>query len=517
MPALVLALALAQPAKADDPRNHADLTKSVGTAHVLVHYTTATGNPDAVTAQQAAAAAKTLESVWRLETGWGFPPPASDQGLGGDDRLDVYVAVAPQHRSFVAPDAANWRVSGFMDLDPADVKDTTSARRYRGTMAHEFFHTIQLQWTSPEAQYAPYLLEATAEWAGHRVSPAYWGAGPLFAYAPEASLDCPQTVCGSAGDGSRGYGQWPFFEYLSERYGAKVIREIFERDALLGWQDVSGRHVWQGRSHVLEAIDSVLEDHGTSLTRLWSQYAAFNLDPGRYTLPILRRLRLWSKPAHLLLVPAAARTYNPVVLKVDHLASTYLSLMTVNCDVTAPAVASTLHVRVTLPWGSTAVPALRITFSKQKPVIRTLKVAGGVASIDVPGWRACMTARLAVPNPSTTDDGVQYTVSVSVTAGTDARPPKVLALPATGKAGRHIPLRFQVFDDSGYASVSIRIYQGTHLLGGDQSSMGKILASVSSYEGFAPSAPGAYRFCVRAKDLAGNVSRFSCAPIRVTP
>ena len=186
LPALVLALAFAQPAFADG-RDQPALTNRAGTAHVLVHFTNDAFSPDAVTATQAAVAARTLNAIWLQETGWGFPPPASDHGLGGDDRLDVYVAVTPQHRSFVDWDEGNWPISGFITLDPVDVKDT-AASRYYGSLAHEFFHTIQVQWSVPEAQFAPYFLEATAEWAAHRASSAYRGAGPLFAYAPEASL-----------------------------------------------------------------------------------------------------------------------------------------------------------------------------------------------------------------------------------------------------------------------------------------------------------------------------------------
>jgi hypothetical protein len=516
LPALVLALVFVQPALADG-RDRPKLTKTVGTAHVLVHYTSDALSPDAVTSAQATTAARTLNAIWLQETGWGFPPPASDHGLGGDDRLDAYIAVAPQHRSFVDWDDANWPISGFITFDPSDVKDTRSAQRYYGTLAHEFFHTIQIQWAVPEAQLAPYFMEATAEWAGHRASSAYRGAGPLFAYAPEAPLDCPGTVCGTAGDGARGYGQWPFFEYLSERYGATIIRRIFERDAAIGWLSTPGGPVWQGQSHALEAIDSVLADHHTSLSRVWNQYATFNLNPNRYRLTALRNLRIWSKPTHLMLVPNQSKSYAPLTVSVDHLATTYVSLLTVDCDETAAAVAGTLHVRVTLPAGSAAVPALRTTFGLDKPVIRALRITRNVASIDVPGWRDCMTARLSLPNPSLTQDGASYVVTVSVTRGRDRRPPKVVALPAVGHTGTGISLRYQAYDDSGYTAELIRVYSGTRVLMSHQTPMGHLVTPFPSVAWLAPNTTGTFRFCVRAKDPSGNVSAWSCAPIRVLP
>src|SRR5919197_5611984 len=168
------ALALAGTAAAEraaptdlDARYHPDLTQRATAADVVVHYTTAANNPSAVSAADAARLAQTFQSAVQTETRWGFPPPARDNGLGGDDRLDVYVATAPAKRSFTQADLLNWPVSAAIQLDPSDVKSWRKRFHYRGTIAHELFHAIQAQFMAGDP--SPYIFEATAEWAGFRV------------------------------------------------------------------------------------------------------------------------------------------------------------------------------------------------------------------------------------------------------------------------------------------------------------------------------------------------------------
>jgi hypothetical protein len=128
-----------------------------------------------------------------------------------------------------------------------------------------------------------------------------------------------------------------------------------------------------------------------------------------------------------------------------------------------------------------------------------------------------MTARLSLPNPSLTQDGASYVVNVSVTRGRDRRPPKVVALPAVGHTGTGISLRYQAYDDSGYTAELIQVYSGTRVLMSHQTPMGHLVTPFPSVPWLAPNTTGTFRFCVRAKDPSGNVSAWSCAPIRVLP
>ena len=99
----------------------------------------------------------------------------------------------------------------------------------------------------------------------------------------------------------------------------------------------------------------------------------------------------------------------------------------------------------------------------------------------------------------------------------DHLPPSVHALAATAH-GRRVVLRYKVSDDSGRSSEIVRVYgQGTHPLATLASPMEAATAgTVDSVRWRVPRKHAAkYRFCVVATDPSLNVSKPSCAPIRV--
>ena len=74
-------------------------------------------------------------------------------------------------------------------------------------------------------------------------------------------------ACG--GGDPRGYARWPFYEFLSERFGRGVIKEIFVR---------AGAGVPS-----LDTLDAVLATHGTTLSQVFADFTIANLT-GDYTL-----------------------------------------------------------------------------------------------------------------------------------------------------------------------------------------------------------------------------------------
>lgn len=99
----------------------------------------------------------------------------------------------------------------------------------------------------------------------------------------------------------------------------------------------------------------------------------------------------------------------------------------------------------------------------------------------------------------------------------DTARPTVKALASKGSKGTAVSLRYTVADNSRIARPTIVVYQGGKVLRRSVGPFGDAVAgSILTTAFVAPATPkGALRFCVTARDRAGNTSRQSCAAITV--
>lgn len=359
-----------------------ELPRVVGGEHVLVHYDPATTSDAA-----AAAVRDEAEQAWALEVGsWGFAAPAADAGLGGDDRVDVYLAPFPgsgadAEGGLAQTDAENGNESGYLQLDPGSARPAF--------VAHELFHVIQFGYSTNEP---PFVYESTAELAAANAFPGPDVSRPDFLAHPDWPLDCPGASC--PGDPG-GYGQWPFFEYVQERAGGTAaVRGIWEQ---LARYDDGG--------HTLEALAASLAAHGSSLAAAYNGYVRANLLPRRYKNPILHALGTRAPAATPVVLVARAGASGLLTAQLPHLSAQYF-LVRSRCTGkrTKPL---RLSLAVALPAGAGAVPSLRVGTT-----VRSLAVSGGTARTSV-RFTPCTKVLLGLPNPSL-QDGLAYRVSVSV-------------------------------------------------------------------------------------------------------
>jgi hypothetical protein len=388
-------------------------------AHFAVHY------PAAVSLSAAQTLSGNLESAYATEVGsWGFSAPLGD----GDSLVDVYVQDTGGHLGESVRDnpAANTS-SGYIVIDPAAVTNGEAA-------AHELFHILQY---AIYAHGAKFLKEGTAEWAGANVA---GGTSWLFTYwgAPDQPLDCvPTSPCGAS---DLSYARWIFFDYLSERYGPGIIKEIFQRAAALGAGDDAAADV--------QAIDQVLAAHGSSLSQAFDGFTAANTGAS-YTFPGLAGGGKLPNPAAALFTGATSATLPAQTLTVDHLAAKYVYFYSGDPRVSAAGCgAATLNVTVDLPPGSASVPSVSDAFG-----VQPLSVSGNTASASVP-WTNCpgSLAALGLPNSATTsaDDGSQFTVHSTLTITpvrqrSSAAPRIKVTVPRLAHVARRRPLlRFNV-------------------------------------------------------------------------
>jgi hypothetical protein len=240
--------------------------------HVCVHWTR-TG-PDAATDAWAATTLRIMERVWRHHVDrLGYRPPARDGRRGGDSRFDVYLKdvgsrglygyCAPESRVPGEPKQA----SGYCVLD-----DDFARRQFgrapkqtlKVTAAHEFFHAVQFAYDVTED---PWLLESTATWIEDRFADrvddnrAYLQFGQVA--RPGTPLDLFETT------GYAHYGNWTFWQYLSDRFGVDVVRRVW-----------NGAGTGDGLpdEHSSQALAAVLRAEG-GLPRVFAAYAAANTVP----------------------------------------------------------------------------------------------------------------------------------------------------------------------------------------------------------------------------------------------
>lgn len=240
------------------------------TQNFRIHYTTS-GSDAVASTSYVDEIAQTLEYVWQIEIeqfGWAAPP--SDEGIGGDDRYDVYLQEILWDGTFgyvEGSEDSRYRSAGqigdtraaraahaarntsafeerasasfmVLDNDYADTEDLITADYtildlMRSTVAHEFNHALQFGYDGEEP--ADWLWEATATWMQDEVYDAI-NDGIEDAYAVFKSPDSCQLAYGGeerVEDENHWYGEWIFLRYISENYGHETVRAIWEQSVEL--------------------------------------------------------------------------------------------------------------------------------------------------------------------------------------------------------------------------------------------------------------------------------------------
>src|SRR5207244_3470179 len=227
-----------------------------------------------------------------------------------------------------------------------------------------------------------WVMEATARWAEHQLNPSY-GGGNDFSYLQhaDASLDCEYAECpADAWDG--GYNRWLFFGYLSDLYGRDVVRQVFET----ALSEFNSKHT----NSETRAIDALLKQHGSTLTRTFDDFAAANAAKTYASVQ-------GSAAVDALPLSVGADTASTGV-NVEHLAAKYVEFRGAS---PSACTSSSLHVRVTLPLGLDS--AALVVGS----VVTRLDAMGGEATGVIP-WTSCEKVLLVLPNGSMSGAAVTF-------------------------------------------------------------------------------------------------------------
>lgn len=232
--------------------------------------TNANGTPDNVEE-----VADIYEQVLAFYKGLGFRAPPSDANLpdnGGDGRFDVYLLDfggrsdgTYQHDSCTNNVCIGYSVHEN-DFAGYSYPSRTYANKVLGS--HEFFHAVQGAYDSSENAI---VAEGTAVWATEQFDNTlndFEGFVGGYLMRPDHSLFLPMV--GPVDPFS--YGSCIFFEFLSEKYGPSVIREL--------WEGAAGAGDWFG------ALDGVLQKHSSSWAEAFFTFARWNLFTSRRANPM---------------------------------------------------------------------------------------------------------------------------------------------------------------------------------------------------------------------------------------
>ena len=384
----------------------------LSTDHFEIHFTgelIVPPNKDRINRQQAGDLGAAAERAYAtFVTTWGHPAPLND----GDGKVDIWVqdlqTATPGLLARVTPDVAANVSTSWIAIDPT----VLNPQQTQHVAAHELLHVLQIgTWVPADG----WLLEGSAEWGGFAVDDYRATDGTIG--LPDMSLDCDGDSCGDDDYEAGGYSRWPFFQYLSERFGNTIVRDVFAKGAALADPAKTGGQL----------LDATLVDKGSTLPDAFNDYTLVNV-AGGFGAAVLKGL---APTAYSTTLTGASTGALPVQrVSVDHLAARYLKLAR-GAGVGTQCYAATLSLTVAIPVGSASKPAF--FSSALGSAGQRLAVNGSTASLTVP-WDTCTGSAagyLALPNASSTADSQWFTVSGSLTVdlktpATPAAPPSPL-------------------------------------------------------------------------------------------
>ncbi|MGH3347850.1 MAG: MXAN_6640 family putative metalloprotease, partial [Nocardioides sp.] len=255
---------------------------------------------------------KTMRGVWRKEVGsMGYRRPVKDGRRGGNGKFDVYLADvgAKGLYGYCAPEFTRpgYRrlASGYCVLDNDFARSQFGADpvdSLRVTAAHEFFHAVQFAYDYLED---PWLMEASATWIEERYAD---GVNDNRQYLPAGQLVRTFRALDRFNSGSAiQYGNWVFFEYLSQRFGPRIVKRIWNQ---------SGHFRGDGKTYSTDAIKRALP-RKSPFRKVFSQFSAANVTPAR-SYP---EGRFWPKPTLVSQGALGRGEGTSGTLRIDHMST----------------------------------------------------------------------------------------------------------------------------------------------------------------------------------------------------
>lgn len=364
-------------------------------AHFNIFYTTDPTKPEAITNAQAGDLAAFGEQAYAAYAALGFPTPVDD----GSGKIEISVVTPSTGQSWsYLPCHGSAKVSSA-------VIGAASEALVMGTLT---FEASEMNTWDPSNSSDLWLFEGAGGWAWYKSlgfpQSAVNDLGP-----GEVSLDCYNAGgigCSKVEFENLGLTRWPFYQYLAERFGANFITTVLKygasaNSALQGLQD--------GLSTYKKTLPDIFNDFAVrQMTGGWGITSLDGVVPTVSGVPLF--------------TGAVTADLGSRVVSVDHLAARYVEFDRGDGSAGHPCFAAALTINVALPFGVGARPYFFWNVKGSSPV--ALSISGTTATTTVP-WDTCLwpTNRgyLALPNPSTTVNSANYTITSHLTVDTSTQ------------------------------------------------------------------------------------------------
>lgn len=273
-----------------DPVHYApgsEVERQCGT-YICVHWVE-DGSTDATDPAFAQQALQLLEDIDARYRAAGYRGPEPDQGQGGDNRTDIYLADLGAFGFYgycatdLDADGQPTYVDGSAAVAPYCVFDNdftdfggVPLDDLEVTAAHEYFHAVQFGYDFNDDLW---VYETTATWVEDEM---YDDANGNLFYLPYGQMGDAATAPGYSGPqipldfSGYPYGNWTWIRYLTEKYPAAqaglptVVRTLWEN------LDTTGGHPDQ---YSLQALDQTLASLGTSTAAEYAGFSTANRTP----------------------------------------------------------------------------------------------------------------------------------------------------------------------------------------------------------------------------------------------
>jgi hypothetical protein len=448
------------------------LGQVVASAHFSVTYTDDPTDPGYISQTQAGNVLAAAERAYALYVAEGFPSPA--------------VTLPSGKTEFYVMDLSPWKLgavyaTGCVVLD----KTTVTGGQIDFAIGSDVFTQITQLLGGPPL----WLTNGMAAWASWRA--LGYPAASIADIGPfDMTLDCASSSdkanCSQNGYENLGGSRWPFYEYLTEKYGPLFVEDIVNATNAASGDGVAG-------------LQNALAAKGSSLSAEYGAYAA-KLLSHTWTASTLDAATVPVSGSKIQ-TGISSGAIPSESFGINHLATKFVEIDRGDGQGDHPCYAATLTLHVQIPVGVTSQPSFYWANGGGSPV--PLTVSGNTASATVP-WDTCAWQThgyLALPNTSLVDGtsfGVSGTLSVDYsTPATAAVPPA----PATQSG--------QVIDAGSFTGTPTLTLYGPALLKIAKNAKQLRLLVASTGEGSVTAVLGSTVLGTAAVSPGGNDLRFN--------
>jgi hypothetical protein len=379
------------------------LPQTVSSAHFQISYEDDPQVSGDITQSQAGTILAAAERAYASYTAAGFPAPM----VGGSGKTEFYIM-----------DLTQWNL-GSIYCHGSVVADsaTMTGDQMPYTIGVDTFTQVEYSVLGAGSTFT-WLMNGAGSWASWRAlgypATSITDLGPF-----DMALDCESALDKANCSTSNGYenlgeSRWPFYEYLTEKYGALFVVDIFNATKAAGGDGLVG-------------LENAIASKGSTLGAEYGAYAA-KLLSGNWTATTLDTATM--PVAATVLTGTSSGAIPTQSFGINHLATKFIQIDRGDGDASHPCYEATLTLNVQIPAGLTSQPTFYWASGGSSPV--PLAVSGNNATATIPNWDTCAWKThgyLSVPNTSLID-GTSFVVSG--TLAVDFQVPATSTVPPAG-------------------------------------------------------------------------------------